>query len=82
MVPILAKEASLQGPQVIDLPAATGVAFPITTAQACTRCHGPRQALEPKVLEVLAKRYPRDAATGFEKGDRRGWFWVEVPKKK
>ena len=30
------------------------------------------------VLDALKKNYPDDQATGFEEGDLRGWFWVEV----
>lgn len=80
MEAILKQEAALKGHQVKDLPAAYGLAFPITTAQACTRCHGEKEKLDPKLIKRLDALYPSDQATGFKKGDRRGWFWVEVPK--
>jgi hypothetical protein len=32
-----------------------------------------------EVKQTLAKEYPDDQATGFEEGDLRGWFWIEVP---
>jgi hypothetical protein len=31
------------------------------------------------VAEALARYYPQDAATGFDAGELRGWFWVVVP---
>ncbi len=50
----------------------------------CTACHGPAADLDPKVSAALAKHYPDDAATGFNTGDVRGWFWAEfsMTKKK
>ncbi len=51
---------------------------PIHLAEKCTACHGSKDRLAPGVEEELAKRYPEDEATGFEAGDLRGWFWVEV----
>jgi hypothetical protein len=31
------------------------------------------------VKEALAEHYPEDQATGFQEGDLRGWFCIEVP---
>ncbi len=56
-----------------------GAILPITTAGACTQCHGDADALAPDVADALADRYPDDRATGFKEGDLRGWFWIEVP---
>jgi len=33
------------------------------------------------VKAEVARRYPRDQATGFAAGDLRGFFWVEVKKR-
>ncbi len=55
------------------------VATPIPLGQMCRQCHGPVADITPEVKQALAKRYPQDMATGFEVGDVRGWFWVEVP---
>ncbi len=52
---------------------------PIVVAELCTRCHGPREALEPAVQRVLAERYPDDQATGYIVGDFRGVIRVSVP---
>jgi hypothetical protein len=30
--------------------------------------------------QLLAERYPADRAVGFEEGQIRGWYWVEMPK--
>ena len=58
---------------------ALAVATPIPLGKMCRQCHGPDTAIAPEVKQALAKRYPQDMATGFEVGDVRGWFWVEVP---
>ena len=55
--------------------------LPIKTAPLCVSCHGPAEAIAPKVRAALGKSYPEDAATGFKAGDLRGWFWVELPAK-
>ena len=49
----------------------------IAIEPGCTVCHGTNIA--PGVWEAIARRYPADAATGFEPGDLRGALWVEVP---
>ena len=58
---------------------ALAVATPIPLGKMCRQCHGPVADIAPEVKQALAKRYPQDMATGFEVGDVRGWFWVEVP---
>lgn len=58
---------------------ALAVATPIPLGPMCRQCHGPVADIGPEVKEALARRYPQDMATGFEVGDVRGWFWVEVP---
>ncbi|MFB6262906.1 MAG: DUF3365 domain-containing protein, partial [Bradymonadaceae bacterium] len=55
-----------------------GYLKPIELKGLCVNCHGTRDKLAPGVSEKLAKYYPEDRATGFEVGDLRGWFWVEV----
>ena len=56
------------------------VATPIPLGQMCAQCHGPVAGISAEVKAALAKRYPQDTATGFEVGEVRGWFWVEVPR--
>lgn len=53
--------------------------FPIQLKAECLQCHGPRDAIQPDVLEALRKAYPQDNATGFQEGELRGWFHVRVP---
>lgn len=53
---------------------------PIHLGQMCASCHGTEAALAEGVEERVAELYPDDQATGFEPGDLRGWFWVEVPE--
>ena len=57
----------------------TGVLFPILLKVQCLTCHGPDDKIAPEIRTELARLYPNDKATGFQEGDLRGWFWVEVP---
>ncbi len=67
-------------PQFVDLPdGSTGALLPIRLKPQCLVCHGRKDQIEEDVQGRLAELYPEDAATGFEDGDLRGWFWVEVP---
>ena len=52
---------------------------PLGVAPICTECHGPRESLDPRVVEALAARYPDDRATGFKPGDFRGAVSVRIP---
>lgn len=54
-------------------------AVPIRLAAACTNCHGADDELATGVAAALEADYPQDQATGYEEGDLRGYFWVEVP---
>lgn len=60
----------------------TAALLPIRLQPQCLLCHGPKEQLTAGVNQQLAALYPDDEATGFESGDLRGWFWVEVPPKK
>ena len=42
-------------------------------------CHGPEDQIIPEVKSELAKVYPDDQAIGFQEGELRGWFWIEMP---
>lgn len=53
--------------------------MPIRLKAECEMCHGPSEQIADEVQATLAERYPQDVATGFQEGDLRGWFWVEVP---
>lgn len=57
-----------------------GVLMPIFVQEKCLTCHGPKEQIPADVQKALTGFYPEDHATGFEKGDLRGWFWVEVPR--
>jgi hypothetical protein len=63
-------------PRVVDLPdGGMGYVEPIYVKALCLGCHG--ETVAPSVEETIAELYPEDQATGFEKGDFRGLFWVE-----
>jgi hypothetical protein len=67
-------------PAFIPLPdGRLGALLPIRLKTTCLICHGPKDQIAPSVLSALAEHYPEDQATGFQEGDLRGWFWVEVP---
>jgi hypothetical protein len=68
-------------PMVFDLGDRVGLLRPIVTTPACKSCHGPAEALDPQVKAEVARRYPRDQATGFAAGDLRGFIWVEAKKR-
>jgi hypothetical protein len=57
----------------------TGVLFPILLKVQCLTCHGPDDKIAAEIRTELTRLYPNDKATGFQEGDLRGWFWVEVP---
>jgi hypothetical protein len=67
---------------VVDLGDRIGLLRPIVEQPICATCHGPASRLSPAVKAEIARWYPADGATGFEEGDLRGWFWVEVPKRR
>ena len=51
---------------------------PITIAAQCLTCHGDPSTFPPALREVLAQRYPTDAATGYRAGDWRGLIRVSL----
>jgi hypothetical protein len=53
-----------------------GYVEPIRTKGICLQCHGDQ--IEPGVKARLQALYPEDQATGFEKGELRGLFWVKL----
>lgn len=64
--------------QVFDLPdGKQGYLEVILTGELCLSCHGPSSELDAGLKAKLAELYPNDAATGFAKGDLRGFFWAE-----
>jgi hypothetical protein len=56
-----------------------GVTLPITTKEMCLTCHGPVEAMDPELVEKIARLYPEDQAKEFTEGEVRGQFWVELP---
>lgn len=51
---------------------------PIRMAPVCTKCHGGDDVIDADVKAALAEMYPDDRAVGYEAGDLRGMFVVEV----
>lgn len=73
-------DAQVADPQFVDLDdGRLGALLPIRLKTPCLLCHGPRDEIVPDVKAALVSHYPEDQATGFQEGDLRGWFWIEVP---
>jgi hypothetical protein len=51
---------------------------PLTMATRCLTCHGDPTTFSPALRDVLAQRYPRDAATDYHEGDWRGLIRVSL----
>jgi hypothetical protein len=66
----------------VDLGDKVGVIRPIAQGRQCGSCHGRPDKFSTAIRAELKDRYPVDAAVGFEEGEIRGWYWVEVPKKR
>ena len=56
-----------------------GILVPIRVSDACITCHGDSSSVDPNVTKAIKSHYPDVKATGFERGDLRGYFWIEVP---
>jgi len=80
MEPLLqrySEDPALEAPTLVALPdGGHGYVEPILVRPACLKCHG--TTLDPAVKEQIERFYPDDQATGFESGDVRGLFWVEL----
>ncbi|BDY12907.1 Tll0287-like domain-containing protein [Hydrogenimonas cancrithermarum] len=51
----------------------------IMNSRACKKCHGDKAAIDPKIVNYFAKKYPQDRGYGFHSGDLRGAIVVEFP---
>jgi hypothetical protein len=49
---------------------------PIYVKGLCLKCHG--QNIKPGLRVLLDELYPLDNASGFQRGDFRGLFWVKI----
>jgi hypothetical protein len=65
----------------VDLGDKVGVIRPIAYRARCAGCHGQPETFGSAIRAELEERYPRDRATGFEEGEIRGWYWVEMAKR-
>lgn len=65
----------------VDLGDRLGVMRPIAHRPSCASCHGRPEKFSTAVASELHDRYPADRAVGFEEGEIRGWYWVEIPKR-
>jgi hypothetical protein len=83
-LPTLAAAAGQRAAQAktvaFDLGDRVGLLRPIAAGPMCLRCHGRPEVLSGDVRASLQGAYPDDRAVGYEEGDLRGFFWVEVPK--
>ena len=49
----------------------------IPTGDVCLMCHG--EHIAPNVHEKIKSLYPKDLATGYERGELRGAFTIKLP---
>jgi hypothetical protein len=70
------------GAFAVDLGDKIGVMQPIAHRPQCGSCHGRPEKFSTAIRAELQSRYPVDRAVGFEEGEIRGWYWVEVPKQR
>jgi len=68
-------------PVVVDAGDKVRVYKPLIIDDVCLKCHGDTAKMDKKVKETIAKKYPKDKATGFKLYDLRGVIVAELPKK-
>jgi hypothetical protein len=51
----------------------------LPVSDVCLKCHGPVDGLDAGLKAELAKTYPHDQATGYDKGQIRGALTVKRP---
>ena len=78
-MPEVIEEADSTPHAFADESGSLAVAYPIMLEDACVLCHGTDEQVPAPVRDAIRQRYPQDQATGFEPGDLRGWFWVQIP---
>jgi hypothetical protein len=67
--------------EVVSQNAQTAIVYkPIMLQPLCLNCHGPEDQLLPPLKAVLDDLYPEDKARGFQMGDLRGAFRVEIER--
>lgn len=54
---------------------------PISVRKKCLTCHGDKSKMNSVIKAKIEKKYPDDQAFGFNVGDFRGVFKIEINKK-
>jgi len=67
-------------PRLVSVGEKRRVYMPLIVGKACLKCHGDISKMDPKVVELMKKRYPEDRATGFAEGDLRRVMVSEISK--
>ena len=75
------KPEAMEFSQIVDEPFGTAYRYAkaIVVQPACLTCHGAGTDVADDVKALLAKRYPRDKATGYRVGDLRGAVSIRRP---
>ena len=55
---------------------------PLIIEPVCLKCHGDATKINPKIKEIISKKYPNDKAINYKVGDFRGVIVSEFPAKK
>lgn len=75
------KEMLIETSQVVEIQDGRyGYLETVMITQECLICHGAVTRLSPEIHSKIKALYPKDEAVGFEDGDFRGFFWVELGK--
>jgi len=68
-------------PYLVETEKQTVGYYPIILEAKCMKCHGqPHEDIAPPTLSAIQLAYPNDQAIGYQEGDVRGIWVVEMPK--
>jgi hypothetical protein len=67
-------------PVTVDVGAKYRVYKPLPTKAECIVCHGNSEEIPKKVSDMIKRKYPKDLAVDFAKGEFRGVIVAEIIK--
>jgi hypothetical protein len=53
---------------------------PLNVGKKCLNCHGDNTTRNEAAYDIISKKFPNDKAIGYQKGDFRGAFLVDIIK--
>ncbi len=76
------KKEPVKKPLVVKVGDKVRVYKPLVIEPVCLKCHGNINNINPKIKEIISKKYPDDKAINYKVGDLRGVIVAEMPAKK